>query len=100
MNITIKGYKNKLKYRQIIENKTGLQPASRPVERVHYFGGWVEGPSKQTDRNRTGGALRRQKKNPQTPVILSVKLNGRFVGKTSLTKNFQMISGVRGLQNR
>ena len=27
-------------------NKTGLQPVSRPVELVHYFGGWVEGPSK------------------------------------------------------
>ena len=76
-----KRVQKKLKYRQIIENKTGLQPASRPVERVHYFGEWVEGPSKQTDRNRTGGALRRQ-----TPVILSMKLNGRFVGKTSLTK--------------
>ena len=25
-------------------NKTGLQPISRPVELVHYFGGWVEGP--------------------------------------------------------
>ena len=25
------------------ENKTGLQPVSRPVERVHYFGGWIEG---------------------------------------------------------
>ena len=24
-------------------NKTGLQPVSRPVEQVHYFGGWVEG---------------------------------------------------------
>ena len=35
------------------DNKTGLQPVSRPVELVHYFGGWVEGPSKQTDR--TGG---------------------------------------------
>ena len=34
----------------IISNKTGLQPVSRPVELVHYFGGWVEGPSKQTDR--------------------------------------------------
>ena len=54
MNITIKGYKNKLKYRQIRENKTGLQPASRPVERVHYFGGWVEGSSKQTDRTDGG----------------------------------------------
>ena len=26
-----------------MNNKTGLQPVSRPVERVHYFGGWVEG---------------------------------------------------------
>ena len=35
-------------------NKTGLQPVSRPVELVHYFGGWVEGPSKQTDRTDGG----------------------------------------------
>ena len=32
------------------ENKTGLQPVSRPVELVYYFGGWVEGPSKQTEQ--------------------------------------------------
>ena len=25
------------------KNKTGLQPVSRPVEQVHYFGGWVKG---------------------------------------------------------
>ena len=25
-----------------IFNKTGLKAVSRPVERVHYFGGWVE----------------------------------------------------------
>ena len=37
-----------------IMNKTGLQPVSRPVELVHYFGGWVEGPSKQTDRTDGG----------------------------------------------
>ena len=37
-----------------ISNKTGLQPVSRPVELVHYFGGWVEGPSKQTDRTDGG----------------------------------------------
>ena len=24
-------------------NKTGLQPVSRPVERVHYLGGWSGG---------------------------------------------------------
>ena len=35
-------------------NKTGLQPVSRPVKLVHYFGGWVEGPSKQTDRTDGG----------------------------------------------
>ena len=35
-------------------NKTGLQPTSRPVELVHYFGGLVEGPSKQTDRTDGG----------------------------------------------
>ena len=35
-------------------NKTGLQPVSRPVELVYYFGGWVEGPSKQTGRTDGG----------------------------------------------
>ena len=35
-------------------NKTGLQPVLRPVELVHYFGGWVKGPSKQTDRTDGG----------------------------------------------
>ena len=30
------------------DNKTGLQPVSRPVELVLYFGGWVEGPNRQT----------------------------------------------------
>ena len=35
-------------------NKTGLQPVSRPLELVHYFGGWVEGPKKQTDRTNSG----------------------------------------------
>ena len=35
-------------------NKTGLQPVSRLVELVLYFGGWVEGP-KQTDRTDGGG---------------------------------------------
>ena len=39
-----------------IKNKTGLQQVSRPVELVHYFGGWEEGPSKQTDRT-DGGRL-------------------------------------------
>ena len=38
-----------------LTNKTGLQPVSRPVELVHYFGGWVESPRKQTDR--TDGGL-------------------------------------------
>ena len=28
---------------EIMTNKTGLQPVSRPVEQVHYFGGWVNG---------------------------------------------------------
>ena len=36
-------------YADRIFNKTGLQPVSRPMELVHYFGGWVEGASKQTD---------------------------------------------------
>ena len=32
---------NSLKY--CMKNKTGLQPVSRPVERVHYLGGWSGG---------------------------------------------------------
>ena len=39
---------------QFRSNKTGFQPVSRPAELVHYFGGWVEDQSKQTDR--TDGA--------------------------------------------
>ena len=39
---------------EIYINKTGLQPVPRPVELVHYFGGWVEGTSKQTDRTDGG----------------------------------------------
>ena len=35
-------------------NKTGLQLVSRPVDLVHFFGGWVEGLSKQTDRTDGG----------------------------------------------
>ena len=35
-------------------NKAGLRPVQRPVELVHYFGGWVEDPSKQTDRTDGG----------------------------------------------
>ena len=27
------------------KNKTGSQPVSRPVERVHYLGGWSGGSS-------------------------------------------------------
>ena len=34
---------------------TGLQPVSRPVELVHYIGGWVKGPNKQIDRTDGGG---------------------------------------------
>ena len=37
-----------------LQNKTGLQPVSRPGELVHYFGGWVEGASKQTNRTNGG----------------------------------------------
>ena len=43
----------------MLYNKRGLQPVSRPVEQVHYFGGCVEGESPfgakalQTD-NHTG----------------------------------------------
>ena len=45
----------RLNYLRVRRNKTGLQPVSRPVELVHYFGGWVECPSKQRDR--TDGGL-------------------------------------------
>ena len=45
---------------QTILNKTGLQPLSRPVEQVHYFGGWVEGAkslcAKTLQADRSGGA--------------------------------------------
>ena len=77
---------------------------SRPVEQVHYFGEWVEVPSKQTDRT-VGGWVQTtfsaKAEQIRRNVLrfrgkLNVKLNGRFVGKTSLRKNFQMISGVRG----
>ena len=34
--------------------KTGLQPVSRPMELFFYFGGGVEGASKQTDRTDSG----------------------------------------------
>ena len=43
-------------------NKTGLQPASRPVEQVHYFEGWdvgaksLAGKTLQTDKH-TGLAV-------------------------------------------
>ena len=30
-------------------NKSDLQPGLRHAELVHYFGGWVEGASKQTE---------------------------------------------------
>ena len=48
-----------------IKNKTGLQTVPRPVEQVHYFGGWVEGAKSLwcqgfADRQtyRTGGGAR------------------------------------------
>ena len=48
-----------------LRNKTGLQTVSRPVEQVHYFGGWVEGAKSLwcqgfADRQpyRTGGGSR------------------------------------------
>ena len=34
--------------------KKKTEPVSRPVELVHYFGEWVEGPSKRTDRTDGG----------------------------------------------
>ena len=36
-------------------NKTGLQPVSRPLELVHYFGGWVEGPANRQTGLMVGG---------------------------------------------
>ena len=45
---------------QFITNKTGLQPVSRPVELVHYFGGWLEGAKSLCAKtllvDRSGGA--------------------------------------------
>ena len=39
-------------------DKKGLQPVSRPVEQVHYFGGWVQSPfgAKTLRGDRSGGA--------------------------------------------
>ena len=66
----------------IIINKTGLQPVSRTVEQVHYFGGWVEGAISlwcQGFADRTGGGYKctyslsfRGKRN--------LKLNDCFLG--------------------
>ena len=54
-------------------NKTGLQPVSRPVKQVHYFGGWVQGVKSRWCQGFADG-----------------QLNDCFLGKTSLAKNFQM----------
>ena len=79
-------------------NKTGLQPVSRPVELVHFFGGWVEGASKQTDMSwadrkvckiqqtdKTGGASRcynnRQKFWREN--VSKQRLNEQFGGRIS-----------------
>ena len=43
-----------LTYEELFINKTGLQHVSRPVELVHYVGGWVEGASKQRDLTNGG----------------------------------------------
>ena len=59
-------YRRKIrKWNKNKTNKTGLQPVSRPVEQVHYFGGWVEGAKSLwcqgfADRQpyRTGGGSR------------------------------------------
>ena len=45
---------NKQIFNKNMNNKTGLEPVSRPVELVYYFGRWVEGPSKQTGRTDGG----------------------------------------------
>ena len=66
-------------------NKTGLQPVSRPVERVHYLGGWSRGSKSlwsqsSADSYIAGYACKYR------------EVFGRFRGKTSLTKNFHMNS--------
>ena len=53
------------------------------MELGHYFGGWVESPSKQTDRTEGGWV--------QSTFGAKVEL-------ISLTKNFQMISRVGGVR--
>ena len=61
-------------------NKTVLQPVSKPVEQILGFYGPIYKKGAKNGAN----------------VKLNVKLNGCFVGKTSLTKNFQIISWVGG----
>ena len=72
-----------------MKNKTGLQPVSRPVELFHFFGGWVEHAKTLwcqgfADRQpyRIGGGSR--------SIKLTGKFNGCFLGKTRLTKKFQI----------
>ena len=70
------------------------------MDLVHYFGGWVEGPSKQTDRT-DGGWVQSTFGAKAEQIIKNLrktagKFNDCFLGKTSLAKNFQMVFRGRG----
>ena len=66
-----------------LSNKTGLEP----VEVVHYFGEWVEGASKQTDRTdgwvqSTFGckAEQRSRQTDRTGSLKNLPNEGFFLG--------------------
>ena len=82
-----------------ITNKTGLQPVSRPVGQILGF--YPKGFSAKRCLKfffKPTGAKSLKGAGPSAPPNLfpNGEVFGRFVGKTSLTKNVEMISGVGG----
>ena len=80
-------------------NKTGLQPVSRPVGQILGF--YPKGFSAKRCLKfffKPTGAKSLKGAGPSAPPNLfpNGEVFGRFVGKTSLTKNVEMISGVGG----
>ena len=69
-------------------NETGLQPLSRPVEQILVF------VQKVLKRDHAQKVLKLCNNSLRFRGNFSGKLNGCFLGKTSLSKNFQMKSGV------
>ena len=86
----------------LVYNKTGLQPVSRLVERVHYLGGFSGGSKSLwchncADSYIAGFEANIQNKCSKWALVEKTtgKFNDCFLSKTSLTKSFQMI--FRGL---